>query len=123
MNGDFEDFDLDAVAAVLLPWRLRIKIRGTAYATRSPSVGEVAALMELSKASGRERETIGIVSGLFVDPKPDLDKLDFTLFLAAARRIVEYAKAYYAKNSPAIATTTGGDVAVGQIRARSTGES
>ena len=110
------EFDVDIALSVLLPWDLKLRIGGKLYATKSPTVGQLAALDALAgdKSTVAESKAITIFRGLFDDPGA-IDNLTMPAFMIATKKIMSYAKEYAAKNSPAVAAAVSGATAIAAV--------
>jgi hypothetical protein len=92
--------DLDALVNEVLPWQCELKIDGTWYKVRPPTLKDVDALMKLANdKSISEVEAAQMVEALFDEPKPDLQSKSMTVFNGAVHAIVAYIGQYASKKN------------------------
>src|SRR3954468_24916061 len=116
MNDEHE-FDVDAAAALLVPWKLKLTIDGKKYTTRAPSIAEVTALQGLERMP--IQEAADLVGGLIVDG-PKLSERNIGYFQLVAMKLMKYFEEHMRKNSQGAAAILNPTAAAAPTNSNST---
>jgi hypothetical protein len=104
--------DLDEQNELLdrtLPWELSLKVGGTRYVTRRPTVAEVGQLARVEQMN--EPQAYELLASLFDDPKPDVRSWSLESIQAAVAAYAAYLRTRVEKKAQAIASVVRAQVA------------
>lgn len=86
-----------AVVQAVLPWEFSLTVNGQTYATRTPTVAQLAIMQSIDGKP--DEEVRSFVTGLFAEPLPHVDQWEGELVGAAIIAILGYFAEWSKKKS------------------------